>query len=85
LRTHLVHYKTKKKRSEMAGNMAALRNYFDATLQVPVTVREAVITQGMSSFEDFLGLSDKDIKDICDSAKRPGGMGCVLLPHLTKK
>ena len=57
----------------MAANQAALRNYLDATLQLPVTVREAIIAQGMSSFDDFIGLTDKDMKDVCSNAKKPGG------------
>jgi hypothetical protein len=62
-----------RKRLNMAGNLAILRNYLDATLQVPVVTREAVILQGISSFEDFVGLTDKDVQDICSNAKKPGG------------
>jgi hypothetical protein len=56
---------------KIAGNLAALR--VDATVQVPIVAREAIIAQGLSSFKDFVGLTDQYMKDICTNAKRPGG------------
>jgi hypothetical protein len=57
----------------MAASLAALNNYINATLHIPVLVREAVIAQGLSSFNDFIGLSDTDVKYVCMNAMRPGG------------
>jgi hypothetical protein len=57
----------------MAENLATLRDYFVTTLQVPVEAREALIRQGLSSFDDLIGLTDKDVKGICSNAKEPGG------------
>jgi hypothetical protein len=61
------------KRLKMIGNLAALRNYVDATLQVPVVAREAIIAQVLSSFEDFECLIDQDMRDVCANARKPGG------------
>jgi hypothetical protein len=57
----------------MAGNQAALRNYIDAILLVPVVAREAVMSQGVTSFEDFIGLTDKDMQGLLKNVRTPGG------------
>ncbi len=57
----------------MAANLAALNNYLNGTLFIPLLVRDAVIAQGLSSFDDFIGLSDSDVKNVCTNDMRPGG------------
>ncbi len=46
---------------------------------MPVTAREAVIAQGLLSFEDLVGLTDKDIKNVCTNAKKSGGTALKTL------
>jgi hypothetical protein len=36
--------------------------------------REAFIAQGLSSLEDFVGLTDEDITSMCSNARKPGGI-----------
>ena len=57
----------------MAGNLAAFHNYLDATLHIPVVTREAFINQGITAFDDLIYITDKDVKDMCSNAKKPGG------------
>jgi hypothetical protein len=57
----------------MAANQYQLRNYFDAVLLVPVVAREAIMSQGMTSFDEFIGLSDKDMQNLLANVKSPGG------------
>ena len=40
---------------------------------MPVVAREAVISQGISSFDGFIGLTDKDMKGLLSNVKTPGG------------
>lgn len=58
----------------MAGNLAALYNYCDNTLNLPVSVRESIVSQGINSFDDFLNFKDKDIHKFCDNARKGSGM-----------
>jgi hypothetical protein len=57
----------------MAANQYQLRNYLDAVLLVPVVAREAIMSQGMTSFDEFIGLSDKDMQNLLANVKSPGG------------
>eukprot|EP00980_Cylindrotheca_fusiformis_P022227 scaffold9133_cov208-Cylindrotheca_fusiformis.AAC.1 len=70
----------------MAGNLAALRNYFDNTAGFPIPVREAIITDhGIQSLDDFTDFEDKDIHDLCVSIRRGSSQANpgipVGLPH----
>ena len=38
---------------------------------------EALIEQGLESYEDLMQMVDQDVKDICDRARSPGGMVTV--------
>ena len=35
---------------------------------------EEVVEQGITDFSDFVEMSDKDITDMCDKIRSPGGM-----------
>jgi hypothetical protein len=57
----------------MAANQAALLNYLTNTLLFPITLRQAVIDEGVQAIDDFIHHSDKDIKNICKNIRSPGG------------
>lgn len=53
---------------------ATLANYMDTMLLITsVTARTALSNQGLTAYEDFLTLSEKDIGDICSNVRKPGG------------
>ena len=58
----------------MAGNLAALNNYLDGTLNISVqATQDALNIQGLDSADTFRQLTDQDIKDLCDACRKPGG------------
>ena len=36
-------------------------------------MRTAINDQGLTRIDDFIGLTDQDIKDLCDNIRKPGG------------
>jgi hypothetical protein len=59
----------------MAGNLAELNNYFNNVLQiVQQPVRDALNEQGLNAFDAFATLEEEDIKRICDTIRKPGGI-----------
>jgi len=59
----------------MAANLAALNNYFQNTLVIQdQAVRDGLNEQGLTSFDDFVTLTEKDIVQICANVRRPGGV-----------
>ena len=60
--------------STMAGNLAALNDYLDGTLNISIqATQDALIIQGLDSTDAFRQLTDQDIKDLCDACRKPGG------------
>ena len=58
----------------MAAALAAINNYFRNILHITnVDVRNPLNDQGLLSFDDFGILTEQDIIDICDKARKPGG------------
>jgi uncharacterized membrane protein YgcG len=57
----------------MAANQAALLNYLTNTLLFPVTLRQAVLDEGVQAIDDFINQTDKDVKNICKNIRSPGG------------
>ena len=58
----------------MAGNLAALNNYLNGTLNISVqATQDALNIQGLDSTDTFRQLTDQDIKDLCDACRKPGG------------
>ena len=58
----------------MAAALAAINNYFQNILHITnVDVRNALHDQGLQSFDNFGTLTEQDIIDICDKARKPGG------------
>jgi hypothetical protein len=59
----------------MAGNLAELNNYFNNVLQiVQQPVRDALNEQGLNAFDAFATPEEDDIKQICDTIRKPGGI-----------
>ena len=58
----------------MAAALAAVRTYFEQTLQIDdESVRDALVAEGLNHFDVFITLTDKEIKTICDNCRTPGG------------
>ena len=54
--------------------LLALDNYLNNVLQIAsVEARMALNNQGLTSFDDFLLLTEDDISDLCSIARKPGG------------
>ena len=59
----------------MAANLAALNNYFENTLFITdQAVRNGLNQQGLTSFDDFITFTEKDIAQICSNVRKPGGV-----------
>jgi hypothetical protein len=59
----------------MAGNLAELNNYLNNVLQITqLPVREALNDQGLDAFDALSTLEEEDIKRICDTIRKPGGI-----------
>ena len=59
----------------MAANPLVFNNYLQNTLQVDqVAVHTAINDQGLSMYQDFIGLTDQNVKDLCDNCKKLGGL-----------
>ena len=67
------------------ADIATFRNYLNATILITENaVRDAIVNQGLTTFEDLDNMTDQDIKDVCKNARSPGGMiqqGDNLLPN----
>ena len=58
----------------MAAALAQINNYFQNVLLIQEQpVRDALNQQGLEGFDDFVSLTDKDIKNICANIRKPGG------------
>ena len=58
----------------MAANLAQLNNYLNNVLLiVDAPIRDALNEQGLSSFDDFVDLTETDIEEICAYIQKPGG------------
>jgi hypothetical protein len=58
----------------MAAALAQLNTYMqNILLIVEPGTRSAINQQGLQAFADFESLTDKDIKNICANARKPGG------------
>ena len=58
----------------MAAALAAINNYFQNVLHIAnVDVCNALNDQGLQSFDNFGTLTEQDIIDISDKARKPGG------------
>jgi hypothetical protein len=58
----------------MAAALAQLNAYMQNTLLITEAgTRDALNQQGLEALADFDGLTDKDIKNICANARKPGG------------
>ena len=56
------------------ANRNAVSAYMSATLEIAdQNVREALLDEGLDGFENFIGLTEDDIKDICKNVRKPGG------------
>ena len=65
----------------MAAALAAINNYFQNVLHIAnVDVRNALNDQELHSFDDFGALTEQDIIDICNKARKPGGTH-LLMSH----
>jgi hypothetical protein len=59
----------------MAANLAALNNYLDNVLFIQdQAVRDGLNQQGLTSFDDFVTLTESDISQICSNVRKPGGV-----------
>ena len=59
----------------MAGNLAQLNNYLQNVLLITdPDICQALNQQGLQSFDNFLGLTDDDIGEICTNVQKPGGV-----------
>jgi hypothetical protein len=59
----------------MAANVNELNDYFQNTLGIANNnLRAALNNQGLTAFEDFVSLEDKDIEKICAVIRKPGGV-----------
>jgi hypothetical protein len=59
----------------MAGNLAELNNDMNNVLQiVQQPVRDALNDPGLDAFDAFATLEEDDIKRICDTIRKPGGI-----------
>ena len=57
-----------------AALLQELDDYWLNTLQIQQqTVRDALHAQGLLSASDFLGLTEEDVAEICNNARKPGG------------
>ena len=58
----------------MAVALAAINNYFQNVLHITnLDVRNVLNDQGLQSFDNFGTLTEQDIIDICNKARKPGG------------
>jgi len=49
-------------------------NYLHITLGFPVTLRNAIIGQGYTTYDTFLYMTDDDVTNLCQTIRKPGGM-----------
>ena len=53
---------------------AAFNGYLNNRLNITsLVMRTAINDQGLTRIDDFIGLTDQDIKDLCDNIRKPGG------------
>ena len=69
------------RRQQATCNMAAINNmdelndYFENTLGITNNnLRAALNNQGLTAFEDFVNLEEKDVEKICAVIRKPGGV-----------
>ena len=57
------------------NNMDELNDYFENTLGITNNnLRAALNNQGLTAFEDFVNLEEKDVEKICAVIRKPGGV-----------
>jgi hypothetical protein len=57
------------------ADIAIFWNYLNATILITENaVRDAIVNQGLTTFNDLDNMTDQDIKDVCKNARSPGGM-----------
>ena len=53
---------------------AAFNGYLNNQLNITsLAMRTVINDQGLTRIDDFIGLTDQDIKDLCDNIWKPGG------------
>ena len=53
---------------------AAFNGYLNNRLKITsLVMRTAINDQNLTRVDDFIGLTDQDIKDLCDNIRKPGG------------
>ena len=58
----------------MAAAAAGIQNYFENTLGIAdAAVRDALVAEGLDNFTVLKNLTDKDITEMCENCKAPGG------------
>ena len=51
-----------------------LMQFLTQKLRLSAAAAEAIVEQGLTAFDDFIELTDKDIDGLCDRVRSPGGM-----------
>ena len=58
----------------MAGNQAAIINYYTNVLRIAdADARDALVLHGLDSFASFANIAHKDIEETCKACRSPGG------------
>ena len=56
------------------GPPTNVSTYLTLVIKLNQKAKDEVIANGISTFEDFIQMSDKDITGMCDRMRHPGGM-----------
>ena len=57
----------------MAAAAAAIQNYLENTLLIPEAARDALVAEGLDNLAEVGNFTDKDITEMCENCKQPGG------------